>query len=101
MIGLAKPASLPSRRKVTARKLDVCSSKKRMNCLGYIVRDRGHRRVPEPPESITGKIASMGSWPSTADAHAPIGSSSGTHVAANSNDDRSEVAAHKLPEPSS
>src|SRR5215467_12686123 len=60
MMGAAKPASLPNRFKAAARKLDVWSSKKRMNCLGYIVRDRGHRRVPEPPESITGKIAPMG-----------------------------------------
>src|SRR5215472_10731655 len=60
MMGSAKPASLPSRFKAAARKLDVWSSKKRMNCLGYIPRERGHRRVPEPPESITGKIAPMG-----------------------------------------
>jgi hypothetical protein len=39
--------------------LEVCLSKKRMNCLGYMVRERGHRRVPEPPESMTGKIPPM------------------------------------------
>ena len=33
--------------------------KKRMNCLGYMARDRGHRRVPDPPDRITGKIAFM------------------------------------------
>jgi hypothetical protein len=26
-----------------------------MNCLGYIARDRGQSRVPEPPQRITGK----------------------------------------------
>ena len=30
--------------------------KKRMNCFGYMVRDSGHRRVPEPPDKITGTI---------------------------------------------
>src|SRR5262245_23006617 len=63
MMGSAKPASPPSRCKAAARKLDGWSAENRMNCLGYMARDRGHSRVPEPPESMTGKIAPMWSWP--------------------------------------
>jgi hypothetical protein len=58
-MGAANPASLPSRFSVVASKLDAWSSKKRMNCLGYMARDSGHRRVPEPPERMTGTIALM------------------------------------------
>ena len=58
-MGSANPASLPSRFSVVASKLDAWSSKKRMNCLGYMARDSGHRRVPEPPERMTGTIALM------------------------------------------
>ena len=36
-----------------------CPLKKRMNCLGYMVRDNGHRRVPEPPDRMTGTIRSV------------------------------------------
>ena len=54
MIGAAKPpASIRAR--VAPSRLP-CPLKKRMNCLGYIVRDSGHRRVPEPPDRITGTI---------------------------------------------
>ncbi len=28
--------------------------KNRMNCFGYMDRESGHRRVPEPPDKITG-----------------------------------------------
>ena len=39
---------------VAARKLELWPLKKRMNCFGYIARDSGHSRVPEPPERMTG-----------------------------------------------
>ena len=45
-----------SRLSVAARKLDPWSWKERMNCLGYMARDSGHRRVPEPPERTSGRI---------------------------------------------
>ena len=48
------PASLARRFSVAARKLELWPLKKRMNCFGYIARDRGQSRVPEPPESMTG-----------------------------------------------
>ena len=49
-MGAAKSAPGASRFSVAARKLGPCSSKKLMNCLGYMARDSGHRRVPEPPD---------------------------------------------------
>ena len=52
-----RPGEASSGRKrvsVAARKLETWLSKKRMNCLGYMARDSGHRRVPEPPERTTG-----------------------------------------------
>ena len=58
-MGAAKPASAGSRFNVAARKLEVWPSKKRMNCLGYMVRDSGHSRVPEPPDRMTGTMPSM------------------------------------------
>ena len=58
--GLGEPRlAAGSRFSVAARKLEAWSSKKRMNCLGYMARDSGHRRVPEPPERMTGTIALM------------------------------------------
>jgi hypothetical protein len=30
-----------------------------MNCLGYIDRDNGHKRVPDPPDRMTGTIMLM------------------------------------------
>ena len=34
---------------------------KEMNCLGKLVRNKGHRRDPEPPAIITGKIININS----------------------------------------
>ena len=39
---------------VAPRKLALWPLKKRMNCLGYMARDSGHSRVPEPPDRMTG-----------------------------------------------
>jgi hypothetical protein len=41
---------------VATKKLGVWSLKKRMNCFGYMLRDMGHNRVPEPPERTTGTM---------------------------------------------
>jgi hypothetical protein len=54
MIGAANAAS-SMRRRVDPSSVP-CPLKKRMNCLGYIVRDNGHKRVPEPPDRMTGTI---------------------------------------------
>src|SRR5262245_59510324 len=58
MMGAANPAEIGSRSRVEDRKLCACACEKRMNCFGYIARDSGHRRVPDPPESTIGYIAS-------------------------------------------
>src|SRR5581483_8347795 len=53
MTGSAKPAEAGSRRSVAERKLCAWALEKRMNCLGYMAHDSGHRRVPAPPDSTT------------------------------------------------
>jgi hypothetical protein len=54
MVGGAKPSPGLSRISVAARKLAAWVLEKRTNCLGYMARDSGHSRVPEPPERMTG-----------------------------------------------
>ena len=54
IVGWAKPSVLASRCSVVASKLDPRSLKTLMNCLGYMARDSGQRRVPEPPDKMTG-----------------------------------------------
>ena len=67
MMGAANPASAGSRFSVAARKLEAWPSKKRMNCLGYMARDSGHSRVPEPPDRMTGTMrVSCAPWPRAA-----------------------------------
>ena len=39
---------------VAPRKLVAWPLKKWMNCFGYMARDSGHSRVPEPPDRMTG-----------------------------------------------
>ena len=65
MIVVAQQRSAPRSRRpavrrfsVAPRKLELWPLKKRMNCFGYMARDSGHSRVPEPPERMTGcKVA--------------------------------------------
>ena len=53
-MGAANPAEVGRRCKVDDRKLEAWAWEKRTNCFGYMARDNGHRRVPEPPERMTG-----------------------------------------------
>src|SRR5262245_37898471 len=53
-MGGAKRLVSETRRQVSTSKLSVVSSGK--NCFGHRLRDRGHRRVPDPPAKITGTM---------------------------------------------
>src|SRR3989344_7290298 len=47
--------SIPSRRDTVCCN-SVCSPRRQRSCLGYCSRESGHKRVPEPPDRITGLI---------------------------------------------
>src|SRR5690606_5544465 len=53
IVGGLNPASGRRRFKVAPSRL-VSPALKRMNCFGYMARESGHKRVPEPPDKITG-----------------------------------------------
>ena len=56
IIGSARSrSSNPLRRRIVSCSM-VLSPAKGKYCLGYALRDSGQRRVPEPPERITGVI---------------------------------------------
>ncbi len=54
MIGLAMSGSAAVRCSVAANRQGPWPARARMNCLGYMARDNGHRRVPAPPDKSTG-----------------------------------------------
>lgn len=59
--GGEKRCGSETRRQLATRRLSAPISDK--NCLGYRLRDLGHRRVPDPPQSTTGTILSIAFLP--------------------------------------
>jgi hypothetical protein len=55
-MGAAKPFCGARRARVAESRLAFSPFKPLTNCFGYMARERGQSRVPEPPDRMTGTI---------------------------------------------